>query len=650
MTKRRTKKEDSKTKGEALVQFVLRRYNYSKTNMAAKHAKWMEYYQDYRGTQSAGKEAWQANYVVTSLKEAIRTKTPLYMNILFSAGLKSFDVKPGEETDEDAIPILKDILIYQLGNVGRKQGGFFNQGEAFVKQFEMYGYSQSKQPWKEEEENGKTVFAQPDIEVLDIFNSFPDPGTLNIGESWIVLRKRDVFASYLRMLEKNGTYHSIKDLKDTSQPDATGMSSGEDQLKDDRVELLEYHGEVPKSLLEGKIYDEATVNPYEDDYVKAIITIANQEVCIRNEEYPYDCGNIFADASKDKMPNEKFGVGTAEDIQSYAAELTNAHNKFSDCVNIVANPMAIINTQKMAGMSGGIIITHPGKVFVTNPNVEDVNRAMAFINTTAQAAALTPLIGFINMLEDKIMKTTQAVPVISAMPSAKSLPDTLGQTRIQQGNAAEPIKHEVKHSLEPWFQRVLEIFYKHNIQFFSKESAYRILGKEKADRWLADKERKEIKKEDISLAGNPDFIPRGVSIFEEQQAIIANLLKFLEIAPTILKPQLDPMGNVQLDGEGKPVMAPAISMEEIAKRIGENMKFPELEDLIPGIREEREKKESKARTKATANKPAPPTAGPSPQGLAGRIPPIPAGSVRNQGGGRNMPMPNIPMGQGGRRG
>ena len=258
---------------------------------------------------------------------------------------------------------------------------------------------------------------------------------------------------------------------------------------------------------------------------------------------------------------------------------------------------------------------------------------MAFVNTTAQAAALTPLIAFIQMLEDKIMKTTQAVPVISAMPNAKDLPDTLGQTRIQQGNAAEPLKHEVKHSLEPWFQRVLEIFYKHDIQFFSKASAFRVLGKEKADRWFEDKERKEVKKEDIKMAGNPDFIPRGVSIFEEQQAMIANLLKFLEIAPTILKPANDPMGNVQLDGEGKPVMIPAISMEEIGKRIGENMKFPELEDLIPAIREEREAKEANANAQATANKSGTPTPDALPKESPGGPPPTPGGSVRNPQGG-----------------
>ena len=192
---------------------------------------------------------------------------------------------------------------------------------------------------------------------------------------------------------------------------------------------------------------------------------------------------------------------------------------------------------------------------------------------------------------------------------------------------------------------MLEIFYKHNIQFFSKASAYRVLGKEKADRWFEDKERKEIRKEDLKLAGNPDFIPRGVSIFEEQQQMIANLLMFLKIAPTILKPALDPMGKVQLDGEGKPVMVPAISLEEIAKRIGENMKFPELEDLIPGLREAREAEEAKAKTKATANKAGTPTPA-APSLTPGKgIPPSLPGGMGNQGGG-GRPMPNMPMRRG----
>lgn len=586
-------KRKAATIGEQLVDFVLKNYHYSETKMKPRFAQWEKYYNSYRGTRTKKKEWWQANYAITSLKEAIRTKVPLYMNILFAAGYKSFDIKPREDTDEEATPIVKDVIQFQLENMARENGGLFGQTEAFIKQFEMYGYSQSKHAWVEKEENGKLVFEGADMEVMDIFNTYPDPDVLNISTSWIITKKRNVAISYLLQQEAKEDYHSIKELKDTKQP----SDKGTDKLSDDRVELLEYHGEVPKKLLEGKMSDAALADPYKDEYVKAIITIANRKVCIRNDKYPYDSGTIFCDASKDKMPNEQYGVGTGEDIQSYTSELTNAHNKFADCVNIVANPMAVINSQKMAGLSGNVILTHPGRVFITNPGVDDVTHAMMFVNTTAQAASLTPMITYIKMLEEKIEKTSQAVPVISAMPSKEGLPETLGATRMMQGNAAQPLKHIVRHCLEPWFCRMLEIIYKHVNQFYSKETAYRVLGKEKAAKWFEDKEKKDIEAKDIKLQGNIDFIPCGVSIFEEQEEMIANLLKFLDIAPKILKPQFLPNGEVQTNEEGQPVMVPVFDMEEIGKRIGENMKFPDLEELIPSLREKRERKEFQEKAK-----------------------------------------------------
>ena len=594
-------KEKATTIGEQLVAFVVQRYEYSKKNMTPRFAQWRKYYKSYRGTRTKKKEWWQSNYAVTSLKEAIRTKIPIYMNILFSAGLKSFDIKPREETDEEVIPSLKSIIQFQLANVARRKGGFFAQAESFIKQFEMYGYSQSKVIWEEEVKDGKTIFDGNDIETLDIFSTFPDPGVLNINESWIILEMKDKFVSYLRMQQALGNYHSIKDLKDTSQNKEGGTLQG-DEFGNERVDLLEYHGEVPKKLLEGEMYDPALADPYDDEYVKAIITIGNQRVCIRNDKYPYKASTIFCDASKDKMPNEQFGVGTGEDIFSYSRELNNAHNKFSDCVNIIANPCAVINGQKMAGMSGGIILTHPGRVFTTNPNVDDVTKAMYFINTTAQAAALSPLIVFIKMLEGKIEKTTQAVPVISAVPTKEGLPETLGATKMMQGNAIEPLKHIVKHTLEPWFVHQLEIMYEHNVQFFSKESAYRVLGKEKAQIWFEDKESKDILAKDLKLSGNIDFISRGVSIFEEQQQMIQNLLLLLKIAPTALEAAISPNGEIQTGEDGQSVMKPVFDMGAIGKKIGEHMRVEDLEELIPSLRDKREREEFKAEQQAKIKK------------------------------------------------
>lgn len=581
----KTEEKIIKHKDEVLVEFVKKRYQHAKDNIGQRHEKWKEFYDDYRGTLLATKEPWQSNYIIPSLKEALRIKIPLYMNILFSNGLKSFDIEPGEESDEATIPLLKSLFNYQLNNVGKNRGGFYEQWEAYMKQREIYGYTIAKIPWKTERDNQDTiVFDGPDMEVLDIFSVYPDPGG-SIYDSWIVIEKKDVFISYLRMLEKEGkkVYSNLSVLRDISSPNDS-EKIGDQSLMKDRVDLIEYHGEIPKSLIEGEITDESTVDPFEDDYVNAIITIANEQVCIRADKYAYDCGSIFIESCKDRMPNEQFGIGTGEDIQAMAAELTNAHNKFNDCVNLIANPMVIVNPQKISGLPDTVIV-RPGGVFNTNPGVDNVSHAITWIDATAAASCLTPLITHIKLLKEEIQRTSQAVPSISPTVTSKELHPTLGGTMIQQANAAEPIKHDVKHSYEPAFQRMLEIFYKHNIQFLNKVSAYRVLGKEKADEWFREKKRKEINKEDIKLKGNPDFMPRGVSVFAEKQIEKQELLQLLSIAPTALKPALDPMGKVQMGADGKPVMIPAFDIEKIAERIGESMNFKDLEELIPGLKE-----------------------------------------------------------------
>ena len=81
-------KKKLKTKGEALVEFVLDKYEYSKNELAGIRSKWLEYYNDYRGTVAEGKEPWQANYIIPTLKDVVRTKVPLYANIYLPMGLK----------------------------------------------------------------------------------------------------------------------------------------------------------------------------------------------------------------------------------------------------------------------------------------------------------------------------------------------------------------------------------------------------------------------------------------------------------------------------------------------------------------------------------------------------------------------------------
>ena len=593
------------TKHRSLLQWVKQRLDWAKEGMRENHDNWAKQYVNYRGTRISTKEAWQSNIVMPVFKEIVRIKVPLYMNILFSNNLESFDILPGEEEDEQGAPLVKSILAYQQRQVARDLDGFYGQWDAYCKQFEMYGYTVGYCPWKMEyDEDGELIFDGPDFEVLDITSFYPDPANRGLN-SWKIIEHRDIELSYLKRQERGGFYHDIYKLRGTSQPDRENVFEGfdlslesPDQL-DPRVELLEYHGEVPVSLLEGGLDEYPDIDPYEDEYVKAIVTIANREVVIRAVKDEHKC-NIFFCSSKDKMVNEQVGVGTGEDIEALARELTNLHNKFNDAVNIICNPMLIINPTFLSSLSG-TLISYPGKVFIANAMVDDVRKAISFIDTTAAASALSPIMQNINFIDQRIQKLSQAVPAISPTPTKKEMHETLGGTQIQQANAAEPIKDVVRHILEPAYTKMLNIFYKLDTKFFSKTSAYRILGKEKAAEWYKLTNKKDVTRNDLTLFGDPDFIARGVSVFQEKQTEMQNLLKFFELVIAAKEPMIDPnSGQPIIGGDGQPVMEPIGDIGEVIKRCGVALNFKNIEKLIPKIYEYNKKKQSAQMEKPTS--------------------------------------------------
>ncbi|MCK4575244.1 hypothetical protein KAU34_02415, partial [candidate division WOR-3 bacterium] len=107
------------TKHKALLEWVKQRLEWSKEGMRDHQDNWKKQYVNYRGTRITTKEAWQSNIVIPVFKEIVRIKVPLYMNILFSNNLESFDILPGEEEDEEGAPLVKSILAYQQRQVAR---------------------------------------------------------------------------------------------------------------------------------------------------------------------------------------------------------------------------------------------------------------------------------------------------------------------------------------------------------------------------------------------------------------------------------------------------------------------------------------------------------------------------------------------------
>ncbi len=612
-------KEEKKvinTKEDLLLQFVLGNYEVGNTYWKPIQDKWAEIKRNYNNVYTISKDIFSANVSIPYLKKIVRNKTAHFMDILFSRGAESFDLEPGEETDEKNSELIRGLIVYDLNNAEAE-----SKLTEWLQSYETYGYGVVAIPWKYVQEKQKTgensykdviIYDAPEIINVDILKFLSDPFNNDLS-SWKIFIKDNVPASYLRQKEKEGIYINIAKLKDTDYPDH--LETADLSTPKDRVELLEYHGLVPQKLIEGELNDESDVNPFEDDYVWSIITVANRKRVIRATEYPYWCGNIFVPIWKDKMTGENKGIGTGEDISAIVPMVTNLYNKLTDITNQIANNMYEFVKKDYLGDPNAVKV-RAGKFF-------PVKKAGTIVplNTTGQAAALSPLFNIIGMMEKIIEELTSTPKQVMPAGDKTDVHSTASGLMQMYQQAMLPIQNEVKNNIEPAFKKIIEIMYKHNIQFFKKENAVRVLGKDKAEEF----DIKEITRADIVMKGNPDFIPTGVSGFIEKMTELKNLMAFLDIAMKAVAPVKDVMGNPQIGGDGKPIVEPIVDIREIVKRIADRFMFKDIEKLIPSLKEERERKQIRNKAANTPKKPNVPALGSSSGGGMNATPLPPQG-------------------------
>lgn len=610
-----------KTKGEDLKDFVLLKHGEGKRFWQPYQDDWKIMRLQYDGTKLEGKEWWQSNIIVPTLKKVVRALCSHYINILLSKGAESFDIAPGEESDKKNAELLRYKIIYDLNTLEIERKML-----PILQNFVLYGYAVAYVPWKHTVEMQRTgkdsikevvTFNGPDLQCVDLQKLVSDPTCLDLS-SWKIYEKDNVPIHYLKAKEKEKIFFNVNALQQSVNPD-----TGKDTKKKDVVDTLEYHGLVPKKLLEGKMDDVSEPNPFDDEYVQAIIVLANKEVVIRASAYPYWCNDIFVPFVNDHMVDEIVGKGCGEDVKALAPMLTNLYNKLTDCVNIVTNPMYEVVVKRYLGRAK-TILARPGRMIP----VRETGSINA-ISTTAQAAALGKLQDLIAMMEKIIEELTGVTPQIMPSGDKNDIHSTATGLGMMIEQSMQPINTKVKFYLEPPLRKILGIIYRHNIQKFQKASAIRILG-EKAEKF----DLTDITRADIMMKGNPDFIPTGISGFMERMAEIKNLLEYMKILAGVTVPatKMDMMGNEEpiYAPDGKPAMKSYGNITYIARRIGELLRIKELDKVAP---EPEELEKPKPQKKFDA-----PPRSASPTGVAGQ--PTPTG----QPGGQ------IPMVRGGMRG
>jgi hypothetical protein len=218
----------------------------------------------------------------------------------------------------------------------------------------------------------------------------PDPGGRSVGEmQGCAHRVTRPLSSVLEMIAQ-GTYredalptlrgHRPTGQNDVDSNDPQSFLTGTDS---DTVEILEYHGKVPASLLSAALdtvtrsalddilEDVSNDSDSESPLVEAIVTIANDNTLLRAMANPF----VMTDRSIvafqfEKVPGRFWGRGVAEKGYNPQKALDAELRARQDALGFISAPMVAVDAGRMP--RGFRLEVKPGKVWTTQGPPGDV--------------------------------------------------------------------------------------------------------------------------------------------------------------------------------------------------------------------------------------------------------------------------------------
>lgn len=151
---------------------------------------------------------------------------------------------------------------------------------------------------------------------------------------------------------------------------------------DDKTKIVEYYGKVPKELFDLAYQDsnetaEPEEDEYEDEFVEAIITIANDSIllrCVKNEFLMED--RPFVAYSFERVPGRFWGRGVCEMGYNSQQALTAMHRAQLDGLALSVHPMLAIDASKIP--RGTNFKVSPGRTVLINGNPNESMREFRF--------------------------------------------------------------------------------------------------------------------------------------------------------------------------------------------------------------------------------------------------------------------------------
>lgn len=398
---------------------------------------------------------------------------PLVSTILprMIANKPTFRFEPREESDEKAVEQMSMLVDYQLDRME-----FFKKLKMWVKDTLMYGVGIIKCYWDKNEDK---EINDPDIQVIDLFDFFPDPKATQIDGGDFMIHRSIAPLTQLRKAQTydgKPLYKNLDDIKDSTNEE----SSNKLYVTNDRAMSI---GDIDGKLVLGSPYRQSMTKQVEileywgiygkddDEYV---ITVANRTTVIRAEKNPYPDGKRpFVKMEIDPNNFLFFGTGIIDPLEHLQIALNDTRNQRMDNVNLILNKLFVVlkdgdvNEQELVSRPGGVIYEGtPGAVrILETPDItQSAYQEEALLKQDAQEA-----VGVSDIIQGQIQDANN--------PGVEG--QVINKTAAGAKMAVEQAGSRFKYYMQN-IEDALEVFgrklYEYNQEFMSEEKAIRILA------------------------------------------------------------------------------------------------------------------------------------------------------------------------------
>tara|TARA_Y100000310_G_scaffold275977_1_gene292788 strand:+ start:925 stop:2739 length:1815 start_codon:yes stop_codon:yes gene_type:complete len=363
------------------VNLLLARLKLSNDYYAQKRDDFIRYYQGYRAYRREPDYPWTSNMVMPVIFDTVETFLPHVVG-------DQLELRPEARlgADPKKAEMWKAIFQYDVEAMELVQKQIVMMRQALI-----YGWSPFLCDWLYDERpmkvhqfrnlNEGTPYEKtiprvvqipivmhdgPQVQVLDIFNVFLQPGKATINgppaekSDWLIIRFVLPF-KHLKMLADQGIIEkaALKKLMESNLPDVNDDES--QQGIEERLSLIGIDSNTFDTTMHQVeilcMFGDRGFSRPED----GIIWLGNRRVILRDETSPLWHGEIPVGIVNDiRMPHEAMGIGEAEIAESFQEEKSDLRNARMDNIHQLVNRMwSVMNN---AGIDDVELMSRPGGI------------------------------------------------------------------------------------------------------------------------------------------------------------------------------------------------------------------------------------------------------------------------------------------------